>query len=674
MSFGWLDSASFSLLGMISERKARLALSRAIAGATWRGTSLVVRTHHSRGGRSGLRYEVRVDSLPVDLQRRFRDAYGEAPPQLSHGPKAQEERDFWFYVISPALEHPKGSRGRGEAIRQAAEIERWRPGRKPFKITERSIQRKLNDYEAHGLGGLSRAKRSDAGEAAVILSRSWDRAVPFDDQTKERIAHELRQYVRGLTKKGEAGKSLQLLASAQLAMLTQRAGFNPDRGKLAAACAVPSGLIQEERDFRKVHEFKTNRKAYEDAGPRIQRTRNGLLPMDIVVADIHPIDIYCNRSDGSTATPRGIAWLDLATNRIFVDVVLLEKGEGITNAHVIASFINMVRAWGCPRALYLDNGSEYNWADFVSDALKLIDQQGRHYLDRVAAWAERESSIVRAMPYNAAAKPIEGIFAVLEPNHFSLIPGYVGGDRLNKKTANVGKAPEPFPGSFDELRSLIAASLLYYHALPQNGSLGRQSPGGAYAKAIQSGWGMTAIDPNAFRLAFAKPESRVVQQGSVRHGGRIWTSPELQAYLGKRVSLLVPRYEENSRLAVNDESDRFLCFVEPGEQFGLLDPRGAQESARRKSLRRGAIRELDKAAPDVDPLAERLRAVNALPAPPTAPIVATIGPSDHAKAIFDGWQETHADREDRLHRTNQDALKKRIAVRERVTGRSIING
>ncbi|CAH1681354.1 hypothetical protein BOSEA31B_15187 [Hyphomicrobiales bacterium] len=48
---------------------------------------------HGRGGRSGRQYEVRRDSLPLDLQQHFKDLYGEAPPQLSHGPKAQEERE-----------------------------------------------------------------------------------------------------------------------------------------------------------------------------------------------------------------------------------------------------------------------------------------------------------------------------------------------------------------------------------------------------------------------------------------------------------------------------------------------------------------------------------------------------------------------------------------------------
>ncbi|QEL21645.1 hypothetical protein FQV39_02870 [Bosea sp. F3-2] len=69
-----------------------------------------------------------------------------------------------------------------------------------------------------------------------------------------------------------------------------------------------------------------------------------MMPMAIVVGDVHPVDIMLAREHGSTAHARAIGWLDMATNRIWLDLVLLPKGKGITNAHVIRSFVNMVEA------------------------------------------------------------------------------------------------------------------------------------------------------------------------------------------------------------------------------------------------------------------------------------------------------------------------------------------
>ncbi|QJP12373.1 hypothetical protein G3545_01055 [Starkeya sp. ORNL1] len=83
--------------------------------------------------------------------------------------------------------------------------------------------------------------------------------------------------------------------------------------------------------------------------------------MQLVVGDVHHLDMVMLREDGSEAWPKAIAWLDQATNRIRLDLLLLGKGEGIRNADVIASFIRMTQdpAWGMPRGLYLDNESEY---------------------------------------------------------------------------------------------------------------------------------------------------------------------------------------------------------------------------------------------------------------------------------------------------------------------------
>jgi hypothetical protein len=52
--------------------------------------------------------------------------------------------------------------------------------------------------------------------------------------------------------------------------------------------------------------------------------------MEVVFGDVHPIDVVLRREDGSTAHARTIAWLDFATNRLWLDVVLFAPGKGVT--------------------------------------------------------------------------------------------------------------------------------------------------------------------------------------------------------------------------------------------------------------------------------------------------------------------------------------------------------
>lgn len=105
----WLTTGEFAQVANISEQKARLALNRAVTGYTWRSISLVVRTGHGRGGLRGQHYAVWSDSLPLDLQQRWRELSGpvEAPLKLDDATMAMCQ---WRHaLIQPALAAPKRS-------------------------------------------------------------------------------------------------------------------------------------------------------------------------------------------------------------------------------------------------------------------------------------------------------------------------------------------------------------------------------------------------------------------------------------------------------------------------------------------------------------------------------------------------------------------------------------
>ncbi len=478
-----------------------------------------------------------MPSLPAALQLRWRERHAAelGAIALRGDADANAARNFKWQLIEGASKTPKSSKKRGEAIRETSgrlllvpDDTQARPA-----PSSRTLRRWLRAHARDGFAGLQPRTRKDRGRKHVSVSLKWDKATAeLSELVQVDIAEQLKLYVRGLIKAGEktAGVSLKMLAEHKLAELTSQAGYRG--GDLRSICRVPRTFLEPERVYARVHEFRTDRKSYMDtAAPRVLRSRAGLTPMDIIVADIHPVDIQVRRDDGSTATFRAIAWLDLATNRIWLDLHLPQKGEAVRNEHVIASFRRTVAAWGAPRVLYLDNGSEYNWAPFIDDALQLIDRaSGRRIIGEIGS-GERTSQIVRALPYNASAKPIEGIFSVLEQNHFCQVqPGWIGGDRLRKKSANVGQEPEPFAGSADECAALILSLVEGYHRLPQRGALNGRSPYGALTDAIDAGWAMTAVDDEAFAVAFSTEERRIVQQGRIRHAGGFWTCPEIVAY------------------------------------------------------------------------------------------------------------------------------------------------
>lgn len=654
----WLSAPDLAKLAGIASPNAQKALRRAFTdNLPWNGALLEVRVIQGvRGGRSGRIYVVNPETLPEPLKERWKADKSTPELPLIHGEDAAALRSWWLFTIEPALKHRKGTLERAAAVREIAGREHFRDGER-VTLSARTIQRKLDAYECDGLAGLGRRKRMDAGESRVTVSGRWDRAVPLGDAAKHTIADKLNAYVGGLVKGGETAAVIELQAARELAELTVKAGFDPGAAELARICKVPGNLIQRHAQLRNVYTFRTDAKRFHDQRPGILRQAASREPMGLVFGDVHHMDLLVRREDGSIATPKAVAWLDVATGRIWMDVVLLGPGEGIRNTHVMASLVRMMLAWGVPRRLYLDNGKEYKCADFLDDVLKL-----RSYGLEDAG--ERQSSIVRAQPYNARAKPIEGVFANLERNHFRLIPGWIGGNRMKSKTANVGRAPEPFPGSFDDFRTAVALAVATYHTLPQKrGQLKGRSPLRAYEEAIAAGWTMTTIDPDALRLAWSEEKpKRVVHQGRIRHDGEVWTCPELQSYLGEYVSLRVPKWGDWTRLPVCDDRGELLGFAERDRPFDHLDPAGARESRTRANRRLQAVKALDRSVPDVNALAERVKLVAA---EPQAAAGAAIGVSDAAKRMLAKADESPADKAARKAEEASRRQRERLALYEK---------
>ena len=662
----WIGLVDLAHLGGVSGQRLRAILSRS---KSWRGADLVVRTVTGRGGRSGLRYEVRVDSLPLDLQLRHRHQLAaELDPSILRSDEgANDWRDWWANTLGPVLAHRPRTAERAAAIKAIADRLHFTPDGVSRLYDERTIRRWLARFDREGAAGLQKRARRDRGLTRVTISGRWDAGVAFDAETRDRIAGATRDKVRSLWRSGASLSMVLRYGSEELLKLTQSAGCDLSYRELRAVCELPRAFVNAERHHRKVHQFERDRKAFEDQRPRIRRTRAGLLPMQLIVGDVHHLDVYVRREDGRLATPKLVAWLDQATMRVFGSLFLPDinpdtnRSRSMTNAHVIASFIDMVKAWGFPSMLYLDHGSEYSWADFIDDALKLASN-GFQIVDR-------SSAIIRAKPYNAPAKVIEGVFGVLERVYFSGLPGYIGGDRMKSKVANVGRAPEPFPGTLTDLDRAVQAMIAVYNT--ERHRRDDRSPADLYHDAVTAGWQRTDLDPFALRVAFSTSETRRVVQGAISVNGRHWTCPELQSYLGDTVTVLIPKFEDWSLLPLKDDAGRWLGHAVEDRPYAFLDPAGAREADRRSRRAVSAVRRLGSAVPRIDLVGEAIASAALAPPTPPVPVRAVVSISEEHAAIGRAFVESNAARE-RRQLDNVDREQKArlalIAKRKRANG------
>jgi hypothetical protein len=281
--------------------------------------------------------------------------------------------------------------------------------------------------------------------------------------------------------------------------------------------------------------------------PRVARDWTMYYPNDVWIGDVTPLDIRCLRDNGNEVYVRAIGWYDIATHRLMFVLFKAEPGEAVKRWQVAQAFIAAVTAWGLPKRLYLDNGSEYKWETFLN-AYNDLAQLGHkvavglgipsHILEAA------EDNVIRAMPYNAPAKPIEGAFSVFN-KLLSMMPGYVGGDRTNKLTKKKGKEPHTFKGSFDEFHSMVATGLATYHKLPQRGQLQGKSPVHVFNAFVESGWQAIGLEPRDLVLALAEEDTRRVTQGMVRYKPKdtpkfievAYHHPDLLALSGQSVNI-----------------------------------------------------------------------------------------------------------------------------------------
>jgi hypothetical protein len=273
-----------------------------------------------------------------------------------------------------------------------------------------------------------------------------------------------------------------------------------------------------------------------------------------------------------------------------------------------------------PSVLYLDNGGEYGWTGFIEDAMRLTSMTVNTLPAEFASLvrSERESMVVRARRYNAPAKaPAEGTYAVLETGVFRMLPGWIGGDRMRQKTQNVGQAPKPFPGTFDEFKGAVAIALADFHATEQSGQLAGKSPNEVYAEFIAAGWRPVTVDRGVLEAAFSEEMTRKVRQSVITIDGDQYDHDDLGVFNGRTIAIRRPKIGDGSRVTAT--LDGRIVVLQRRPSFAVLDAEGARFQGERAGALRRRLRELRRDTDPIDTIAVMRANVAAAPPAPALP-------------------------------------------------------
>ena len=637
----WLPAAAFAALAGIGARSASRILRACHEGRRWRGYRLEVRK--VRGpGRGGQAYEVRADSLPEGM----REGHGEnlpahhAPPSArAPAPAARRPGDqmaeFKLSVIQAIYSLMALGDGKDLAIRTVCREALYPCGARRGKpVARKSVYDWIAAYEREAMAGALRKRRDDAGRPRVTISREWDAFVP-DSTVREAIKTKLIRRIKGEWHSGTpSAATIQFNVRPDLMRMTREAAPGVPLETLRSACLVPLPFIRRFEHHRRVALYR------KDAGrfaaniePRVRRDRSHLKPMDWVAADVHHFDILMRREDGSLCTPKGVAWMDLATNRVFFSAFLMPKGRMISRREAAESFTAMCADpdWGVPTNIYADRGGEYNWLDLTQDLMTLKRS--------VAVWdqgalEDAPVGLHRSLPYNPQSKVIETVFSIMEGSVFPQLPGHIGGDRMRKKTQNQGREPQPFNGDFAAFRQAIDVAVRYYHAKPQQaGHIAGRSPYQAFSEFIDGGWQSITLDPANLAMQLCDKNSRVVEPGGcIRWQTRTYRSDKLLPHTGATVTVGMP-FVGDGRGVFVFIGETPLCVAAPVTAYRFDDGRGYAEGKRQGAELRSQLRIMESEGDQREPLEVMQEAAEAAGPVPRAESAATVTVSPEHDAV-----------------------------------------
>ena len=690
-----LSSKELAELAGTSEQAIRKAVLAIVSGDTtqWRGAALKINViEGSNTGRGGKTYQIAVDSLPLELQNKFHaliptqsvvskdlvpvtlirktpvsPASTKVVPTRAYSPstklaKKSQTANIAAFNPSPddillrdeqsaakellrarwieALIKPVLSMERmekGAYLKQLSQKQHFDWGGEYRELSLATLYGWIKLYQQGGVLALQRKTRTDTGRDKTLISYKWDTfAAAQIPEKAEFIAQETIQYIKSCWASGASSRTtISTLATKELFDLTQAAlneKYRYHTVDLKSICEVNRAIVAKYKHYEVVDIARNDAKEYYDHyQPSINRTIKGLYPNDIVVGDVHPIDIKLTRDDGSEVYARAISWFNVATHELMMVLIQLKKNEGVKRIHVAQAFSALVENWGLPKKLYLDNGKEYDWRNFTRsfNDLRAIAKDFQIEIVNDSTWATTdEQGIIRAAAYNAKAKAIEGVFGVFEEKYAPLIKGYVGGNRMKKKTHNMGKAPVGFVGTFEKFSKSMSEVITFYHNNKQRGQLEGRSPYDVLREFVDGGWKALQVKADTLMLSLAVESDRVVQGGGTINytpkgkQSRAYQASQLIPFYGQHVKVRIPEHNPDQIFVQHPIDGKWI--VAEFREFGYLDKAGIAESKRLKKEARRVVQQLSRDCYRLDLEQETEEYNNSMDEPPAISFAATI--------------------------------------------------
>lgn len=322
--------------------------------------------------------------------------------------------------------------------------------------------------------------------------------------------------------------------------------------------------------------------------PAQERDRSLMSALQGVNADGHKWDIRVLFPDGSEGRPCILGWQDLYSGKLLA----WRLGDNENSDMVRLSFGDMLRAYGVPGSVYLDNGRAFasKWMTGGTPnryRFKIREEDPAGLITTLVG----ADNVHWVTPYHGQAKPIERMwrdFCDRIAKHPEFAGAYVGNNVVNKPE-NYGTRVIAW-ADFER----VVTSEIHAH----NARVGRRTKVCAGAASFDQAFAASyaritvrKVSDEQLRLLLLAAEAVTASpiDGSVRlAGNRYWTEA-LSEHAGRKVVLRVDPQHLQGVAHVYGLDGTYIAAAECTAAVGFADVNAAREHARgRKQYKRAA--------------------------------------------------------------------------------------
>lgn len=288
--------------------------------------------------------------------------------------------------------------------------------------------------------------------------------------------------------------------------------------------------------------------------PYVRRSREGLLPGDIYMADGYRADAYiAHPMTGDIWRPELMHVLDVATNKLAGYRVMAHEGS----FDVMMGWANIMQTWGhVPVMIYVDNGSGYR--------NKIASDEVTGYYKRAGV-----QQVIHSLPKNARGKGnIERYHRVARDDFFKTWKPalYCGPDMAKDALDETVRQFKAGRLQLPSLQEFIAD----YDAWLRDDYHQRSAPDDKTLTRDQAFAALQPIPPHATALEIARPcEKRVVNRAAVQLHNREYMHPDLIGWNKRPVHVEFDIYD-HGHVTVRDLDGYLICDAPLVKTIGIV--------------------------------------------------------------------------------------------------------